>query len=670
MFKILLSLAFSLVVTFTFAQAKESTFHEVKPGETKYGIATEYGISIEDLEKFNPDIKLGLRPSMKLYIPKLNTVAKPAEVKDTVKYIYIEVKPQQTLYSISKDYGLSYAEIKALNPNIEDGLREGQMLKLPKGTKPATPKSFTPEKGFAYHTVEKGETAYSLSNDFDLSLDSLYLFNPDAKNALSIGQRLKYPSKTKGSMAQGLNTDNTEKSSQNEEEYSLYKVKSGDTYFSLGKNFEVSKETLRTLNPELVEGGLQVDRYIIIPNNLEKRDTAWLNQLFSEVETEQNTRPAKSPKPKTTSSFNLDTLNIDYFKRHKVAIMLPFFATSSKDTSYSLDFDIRSVVALDFYNGFLLAADSLTKAGMNLNLEVIDTRNSKAIIEDKINALQRSAPELIIGPLYKNHVERVAKAFESAGVPVVSPLSNQVEVKGISNLIQCITHEEAFAASVAKILNTKDGAKHIVFTHTGIAKELELQKQIKARIAAVDNQISFDEIVMVSDNRKATISRSAVINTRKEGQNNYYVCLSKNQVLLADMVNQLYKLRDKNISLIASSAIMDVNTLDYKYLNAINLLMPDDHNLEAEDDVVFGKKYADVYGMLPSKYALQGYDVGLYFLNKLWLYGPYMKESLDQQPQEMKYTGFDFKKLEKGGYVNTFMFTTALKDYTLVRLAN
>ncbi len=669
MFKILLSVLFSLAITCTFAQVKESTFHEVKPGETKYGIATEYGISMEDLEKFNPDIKLGLRPGMKLYIPKLDKVAKPADVKDTAKYIYVEVKPQQTLYSISKDYGLSYAEIKALNPDIEDGLREGQVLKLPKEAKVAAPKVFTPEKGYAYHTVEKGETAYSLSKDFGLSLDSLYLLNPDAKDALSIGQRLKYPSATKNTITQGLNTERTQASNQ-EEEYSLYKVKSGDTFFSLGKNFEVSKETLLSLNPELKDGGLQVDRYIIIPNNLEKRDTAWLNQLFSEVETEQNTRPAKVVKPKTTNKFNLDTLNIDYFTRHKVAILLPFFAPSSKDTAYSLDFDARSVVALDFYNGFLLAADSLTKAGMNLNLEVIDTRNSKAIVEEKINELQRTSPELIIGPLYKNHVERVARAFETAGVPVVSPLSNQVEVNGISNLIQCITHEEAFAASVAKILNQKEGAKHIVFTHTGIAKELELQKQIKARIAAVDNQISFGEIVMVTDNRKATISRSAVINTRREDKTNYYVCLSNNQVLLADMVNQLYKLRDKNINLIASSAIMDVNTLDYKYLNAINLIMPDDHNLEAVDDAVFGKKYADAYGMLPSKYALQGYDVGLYFLNKLWLYGPYMKESLAQQPQELNYTGFDFKKLEKGGYVNTFMFTTALKDYTLVRINN
>ena len=46
------------------------SFHEVQPKETKYGIATKYGISVDELEKQNPEIKDNLPVGFKLKIDR------------------------------------------------------------------------------------------------------------------------------------------------------------------------------------------------------------------------------------------------------------------------------------------------------------------------------------------------------------------------------------------------------------------------------------------------------------------------------------------------------------------------------------------------------------------------------------------------------------------------
>ncbi|MDZ7846299.1 MAG: LysM peptidoglycan-binding domain-containing protein [Owenweeksia sp.] len=128
-------LALLLCVLTGWAQSDSTSLHEVQAGETKYGISRQYGISIERLEKFNPDIKAGLKRGMTLLIPpaankETNSASPAAEPTDSgfVKHL---VKAKETLYSLAKTYGTSIAEIKAHNPQLADGLKVGQSLKIP-----------------------------------------------------------------------------------------------------------------------------------------------------------------------------------------------------------------------------------------------------------------------------------------------------------------------------------------------------------------------------------------------------------------------------------------------------------------------------------------------------------------------------------------------------------
>lgn len=114
-----------------------AVIHEVQAKETKYGIATKYGISVEELEKQNPEIKENLPVGFKLKIAKSNTTTPTADKvvskvePSSIKTVEYTVKSGETVYSLTRLLGLSENSLVALNPELKDGVKEGMVLKVP-----------------------------------------------------------------------------------------------------------------------------------------------------------------------------------------------------------------------------------------------------------------------------------------------------------------------------------------------------------------------------------------------------------------------------------------------------------------------------------------------------------------------------------------------------------
>ncbi|GIQ58234.1 hypothetical protein Flavo103_13700 [Flavobacterium collinsii] len=126
-------------------------YHDVLAKETKFSIAKQYGITIEELEKRNPEIvsnlPVGYRLTIKGTAPKTETssqpvtsVAKPAEIKKgtemtkkAVSYMDYQVKPKETFYSLTHTFHITQEELTALNPALSEGVKEGMVLKVPAG---------------------------------------------------------------------------------------------------------------------------------------------------------------------------------------------------------------------------------------------------------------------------------------------------------------------------------------------------------------------------------------------------------------------------------------------------------------------------------------------------------------------------------------------------------
>ncbi len=107
----------------------ETQIYTVEPKETRYGIARKFGITIPELENMNPNLGEDFPVGMKILVPKEVKNAAPVP-QDTFELYRVPAK--QTLYSLSKTYGITQDSIFKLNPAIENGLKVGMILKLPR----------------------------------------------------------------------------------------------------------------------------------------------------------------------------------------------------------------------------------------------------------------------------------------------------------------------------------------------------------------------------------------------------------------------------------------------------------------------------------------------------------------------------------------------------------
>ncbi|ESU22712.1 hypothetical protein FEDK69T_19720 [Flavobacterium enshiense DK69] len=123
------------VKTATVAVAK---YHTVEPKETKFGIAKKNGLSVEELESLNPEIKENLEIGQKLRLNKNTPVVANTPVvqpKQTVQYKDYTVQPKETLYSLTRGAGISQEQMLAVNPELANGVKTGMVIKVPSDAK-------------------------------------------------------------------------------------------------------------------------------------------------------------------------------------------------------------------------------------------------------------------------------------------------------------------------------------------------------------------------------------------------------------------------------------------------------------------------------------------------------------------------------------------------------
>jgi LysM repeat protein len=114
--------------------------HKVEPKETLYSVSRRYGVSVDDIKKFNPSAAAGLKVGQVIKVPSKTTAAStPVKVQTTQTVTTSssanpkthKVAAKETLYSISRKYGVSVDALKKSNPGIEAGLKIGQNINIP-----------------------------------------------------------------------------------------------------------------------------------------------------------------------------------------------------------------------------------------------------------------------------------------------------------------------------------------------------------------------------------------------------------------------------------------------------------------------------------------------------------------------------------------------------------
>ena len=171
--------------------------HKVKRKETLFGIAQSYGLSLIDLQAYNPEVKTeGLNKGDRLKIYTACNVPSPEQVQlirdelTNKKVSWHVVMAKETLWSLGHRYNMSIEELKELNPDLTQNLVVGQRIKV-RGT--ALDSIAVGDPNFDYYAVQPKEGFFRLRQKFGLTKEEIVTLNPNAAEGLKLGMVLRLP---------------------------------------------------------------------------------------------------------------------------------------------------------------------------------------------------------------------------------------------------------------------------------------------------------------------------------------------------------------------------------------------------------------------------------------------------------------------------------------------
>lgn len=213
-----------------------SDYYVVKKGDTLWSIARKYGLTVDKLKSLNNLTSNYLTIGDSLIVKDSSGNSNNSSSADNNKY-YI-VKKGDSLYSIARSNNMTVDELKSLNNLTSNILSIGQRLIISRG-------SNVPNN---VYVVKKGDTLWSIANNFNVSVNDLKSANNKSNNSLSIGEQLIIPGKSTG---ENVSTTN-------------YTVKSGDNLYSIARRYNVTVNEIKSLN-NLSSNLLSIGQKLSIP---------------------------------------------------------------------------------------------------------------------------------------------------------------------------------------------------------------------------------------------------------------------------------------------------------------------------------------------------------------------------------------------------------------------
>jgi LysM repeat protein len=616
----LASLVFSLN---GFSQEKSIT-HKVEKGETIAQIAQKYNVTPYDIYKLNPDAQAGLKPNSVLLIPKKGTTPKVSSQAKTHK-----VAPKETLFGIEKEYGVTDEALKKANPELEKlGLQIGQTLVIPSnsGSKTVAP---TPEK-VVYHEVLPKETKYSIAKQYGITIEELEKRNPEVIPNLPIGYKLiikgTAPKTDKVAMVEPKKETPKLVSPKVSPtiNYIDYMVKPKETLYSLSKMAGLAQDELVKLNPTL-SNGVEIGMIIKVP-------------ATASIPQEMETKKEYASLSKKTNANG----------RKQLILLLPFNMSKIEgdtinSTAMRLKKDKFLNMTLDFYSGALMAIDSAKSLGINVDVKIFDsqeTKNASNISNiNQENNLENA--DAIIGPFYQNNVEKTAELLAKNNVPVISPLSKDIG-NSFPNLYQTIPTNEALKNAIFDFMRAKGGNIIAVVDKKkeSVRKYIqENQKGVQFAALQENGSLSAESLkgLFVKDKTNYVVMETA----------NTGMIKSTMAAMMSVMAN--YKVQ---LVILEPNETLDTDEINFENLTKLNLMYPSiTRENESPEAKIFEKEYRKDNKISPSTYATRGFDVTFDTMMRLSQDKSY-QETADSIATEQVDNKFEYYKKADGGYTN------------------
>jgi len=555
------------------------------------------------------------------------------------EYFYVHtVNPGETLFSLSRKYGVSQGDIIKNNPHTADGLKAGEAIKIPAPEPEPLPRNIrnrtSSNRRVEVHTVNQGETAYSIAKRYAVTVNDLVESNPGLDPArIEIGQRILIPRDLVGSSTQSeIDSDfsqYTEALSEVTDGWNYHLVKKDETLYTLTRRWEISEDSLRLYNPIELANGLKAGSMLRYPAPGEKRYTP-------EIPSEQ--KPDEGEIPPFTFE-NQDSKPFDKSKPLNVSLVLPFTVNGQQESNMG-----------EYYKGTLLALEDLKAEGVSVNLSVFDTQRSLGTVREILKEDEMTIEtDLIIGPRSDDDkFDAVSRFAYRERIPVVSPLS--IIDSRNPFLFEARPAPEHQYDKLKPFL-TPDHNVVWIIPSTGVDATFknEIEKLLppnavrvnysrESSASAIRNALSRDKeniIIIPTDSESIT---DAILNTVSTIQN-----------YTTSTTGRGYPIR-----IIGSSQWARFRNNDKEFFFKLGVMYTTLYYADRTNPAVasFDHRYLSAFGTLPSVFSYRGYDVAKLFIMAIHEYGDRYGESINRVNTPLLQVSYHFRQTNDGKWIN------------------
>ena len=672
---------------------EEFIIHTVKQNETLYGITKKYNVSKKDLRSSNAGLLLFIKTDQEIRVPV------PVEERT----IHI-VKKGETLYGIAKQYKLTMEQLVLLNPKKAISLQVGDQLILKKNakapvyekvkvnghektqpeieSKPEIEKAtevkekveakrveFTKGNG-DIHTVEKGETLYAIARKYNLSVTQLLELNPQINdNLISIGDKLNIPTQKVEEKSPELVPNNTTKQVE-------YKVEKGETLYGISKKFNTTVEEITKINPSIT--------------SLKEGDVLKINVPKKGVEEIK----IDLGNPNSTDSVDFDKVNKinplkeklnDMVKKdsYTISMFLPLMLDQNDRTPVEQNkpkkINPLTEMSTHFYQGAMMAFDTVKTSGVSIDLNVYDSEKDTNTIGKLLRTQKVKSSDLIIGPFYEKPYGQVANFSKENKIQAICPVSqsnkilfnNQYVTELQTSLPTQLNH---LAHYIANNRNTEN-----VICVSGKTKK---DKYLSAMFADSYNQYIGNKTnnyrSKVNEYNMTSFSSMSGFDTKLvKGKKNIIVIPFTEEGMASSFFTQLNimmtrsRMKGYEVEVYALENFMEYDNINVDLKMKYNLHVTSSSFIDYKDENVksFVKNYRAKYGTEPTKYAFVGYDVAFYHAIAMSNYGRNFSAYYGQIQVPLLQSTYQLKRTDDtSGFENQAVFILQYKEYELVKV--
>jgi LysM repeat protein len=507
---------------------------------------------------------------------------------------------------------------------------------------------------FFKHIVSQGETLFSISRAYAVTVEDIIAVNPESANGLAIEQQLLIPIPVAT-------------------KYTIHTVERGQTLFSISRMHQVDINELLDANPEIDqrEFNLSIGQEIKIPAII----------VVNNIPTIIYDTIPRTPK-------NPDEIDI--------ALLLPLFISENfpvEPPSSAMTMDTRGVFrgrdgqywsnprslpALEFYQGALIALDTLRKQGLKLNVSVFDTMRDTERVTQILQNPQLNNKDLIIGPFTTDLIDHAADFMRQRQVHYVSPTAiNAESVQNNPYLIQVNTGEINTVNHIVDFISKKENI-HITLINNRADADQTLFNVYRNRLNATfpASSITIREMQLPGLPQPREYLRNDVMNV--------VIVPTADETFVNFLTGQLNVASGNfRINLYGLANWTKFLNLDLQYLYALEFRYATAFYVDYDDVEVqnFLKKYRNMYSTEPTMlldinrisqlqylFAFLGYDIVYYFVSAIRELGRDL-ENLNNFDINTLQSDFRFQRFDaESGYRNTnFKIYRYTRNYSIIR---